>query len=399
MVKAPPLPPGTSELECEGEKRVPPGVGSPHGMPGRLRAGAAAEVPATVSRTGADVSAGSDRRPPGEGRSESPAENSATGGEREHPSASPEGETTEVESPSQLPTGELRFVGGPEPAIGRRFPIRPGRLTIGRGASCDIRFSHDAVSRLHVEIVVRDDVVEILHHSKKNSTRVNGKPVLDRCVLCDGDDVILSEFVRFEVDLFAAKRQQTAGRDRSLFEVMQSRLEIEREVDRFRRTGAFLDIDVVDSFGLKNSALGPEELVVSFERFRTFLVRTVSGHGGAVLNSNGDELMVFFDSVPNAVVAGIAILERLVRFNEEQNLLQPDFRVRVGIHCGESAVDLERGYAYSAVVDLTGHLQKAALPNTLLLSDEVVRLLPEEIRVSDAGVLPRHGVRVSRWPA
>lgn len=318
--------------------------------------------------------------------------------DRDLPS-SPEEETTEVESPSQLPTGQLRFVGGPEPAIGRRFPLRPGRLAIGRGASCDIRFGHDAVSRLHVEIVVGEDIVEIIHHSKKNSTRVNGEPVRDRRVLCDGDDVVLSEFVRFEVDLFAAQRQQDAGRNRSLFDVMQSRIEIEQEVERFRRTGAFLDVDVVDSFGLKSSASGPEPLVVSFERFRTFLVRTVSGHGGTVLNSNGDELMVFFDAVPAAVLAGIAILERLGRFNEEENLLESDFRVRIGIHSGESAVDLERGYAYSAVVDLTGHLQKEALPNTMLLSAEVVTCLPEDILVSDAGELPRHGVRVSRWPA
>ena len=69
-----------------------------------------------------------------------------------------------------------------------------------------------------------------------------------------------------------------------------------------------------------------------------------------VLNSNGDELMCFFESTPNAVEAGTAILGRLDAFNGSENELDSPFRLRIGIHTGASLLDRKRVFLLSEVV-------------------------------------------------
>ena len=55
-------------------------------------------------------------------------------------------------------------------------------------------------------------------------------------------------------------------------------------------------------------------------------------------------------------------------WNGRENLLEREFRVRIGIHTGRSAVDLASGVAYSPVLDIAGHLQKNAPIGGVLIS-------------------------------
>jgi class 3 adenylate cyclase len=157
---------------------------------------------------------------------------------------------------------------------------------------------------------------------------------------------------------------------------MEARVDLDERIEReFLRDGSFLDVDVVDSFGMKSAEPRSERVVVSFERFRAFVTRTVTQHRGDVLNCNGDEVMSFFEAADDSVAAGKAIVAGLARFNESENLLGRSFRIRAGIHTGRSAVDLASGIAYSPVVDASGHLQKAAPVDGLLISEETAREL------------------------
>jgi class 3 adenylate cyclase len=65
-------------------------------------------------------------------------------------------------------------------------------------------------------------------------------------------------------------------------------------------------------------------------------------------------------------------------WNARENLLQRDFRVRIGIHTGRSAVDLQNGVAYSPVLDVAGHLQKTAPIGGVLISEATRAALAEE---------------------
>jgi class 3 adenylate cyclase len=144
---------------------------------------------------------------------------------------------------------------------------------------------------------------------------------------------------------------------------------------------------VVDSYHLKLAEERSERVVVSFERFRALIEGIVDESGGQVLNSNGDEVMAFFPSADAALAAARAILARLPGWNEEFNLLPRTFEVRVGIHSGRSAVDLERGVAYSPVLDGAGHLQKAAPVSGLLLSKETWLALSSREGLAPVGAL------------
>ena len=107
---------------------------------------------------------------------------------------------------------------------------------------------------------------------------------------------------------------------------------------------------------------------VSFERFRGYLGLRIQEHHGRVLNSNGDEVMAFFDRAADAVSCARALQLGLREWNVRENLLEREFRVRIGVHTGRSAVDLASGVAYSPVLDVAGHLQKNAPIGGVLVS-------------------------------
>jgi class 3 adenylate cyclase len=152
--------------------------------------------------------------------------------------------------------------------------------------------------------------------------------------------------------------------------VMEARVDLEERLERdFVRDGTFLDVDVADSYGLKASEPRAERVFVSFERFRSYLGERIREHHGRVLNSNGDEIMAFFDRASDAVSCARALQLGLRNWNARENLLEREFRVRIGVHTGRSAVDLANGVAYSPVLDVAGHLQKLAPVGGVLVSD------------------------------
>ena len=119
--------------------------------------------------------------------------------------------------------------------------------------------------------------------------------------------------VVLRVDLGDSARDRTAPEDRptlppesaraaSLRQHMEEKIERDRLIEEeFSVQGSFVDIDVVGSYKMKREADRPAHIIVSFERFRSFVERVIEEFGGQVLNSNGDELMCFFDSTHDAV--------------------------------------------------------------------------------------------------
>ena len=59
---------------------------------------------------------------------------------------------------------------------GIRFPLKRGRVTIGRGPDCEITIEGSKVSRVHAVIAYDGGFFEITDQSK-NGTQLNGKPV------------------------------------------------------------------------------------------------------------------------------------------------------------------------------------------------------------------------------
>ena len=315
------------------------------------------------------------------------------------PRAQIDAEATELR-PMKVRVAELVLVRGPEGQQGRCFPITLGATRIGRSEDAEVRIAEAGVSRLHAELVVEGAGLVLRPLSTTNPNIVNGFSILDQTVLADGDVIELADRVALRISLLGAGRESrpdaSPARSSGLVDGLARKLDLERSIESVRVSATFLDVDVVESRVMKAPGAKAEHIVVSFERFREFVAGLCREHGGRVLNSNGDELMCFFESADAAVSAGCAILERLPEFNRELNLLPQPFRFRLGAHSGVSLVDLEAGIAYSEVLDLAGHIQKRAEPDSLLISQATRDALPEAFEatavpdpLAEAGVLYR----------
>ena len=310
-------------------------------------------------------------------------------------------EVTEVR-PVDVELGELRVVAGSEELRSQRFSIGMGTTTIGRADDMRVQIAELGVSRLHAEIEIAGRNLELIHRSGTNQTFVNGFPILDRCELRDGDEIQLADSVVLEVHLAARARvSDRAGQSASaLSKRMEHKIDLEREIEEFNVMGSFLDVDVVESRLMKRGDARAEHIIVSFERFRAYVGGICEEFDGQVLNSNGDELMCFFETASSALLAGSAILERLEAFNRDQNLLDKHFRFRLGAHTGVSLVDLNAGIAYSEVLDTAGHIQKQAEPNSLLISEQTLESVAKGLPVTLVGELKDGGgplYRVDRY--
>ena len=297
-------------------------------------------------------------------------------------------DVTEVRA-VEVELGELFVVRGADELRDSRFSIGLGTTTIGRGEDVSVRIPEPGVSRLHAQIEIAGRNLALIHRSGTNQTFVNGFPLLDRCELRDGDEIQLADRVVLELRLAARTRaaDRFAQSAPGLSQRMENKIDLEREIEEFNVMGSFLDVDVVESRRMKGGDEKAEHIIVSFERFRAYVGGICEEWDGQVLNSNGDELMCFFESAGSALLAGSAILERLEAFNRDQNLLGKEFRFRLGAHTGVSLVDLNSGIAYSEVLDTAGHIQKQATPNALLISEQTLESVPKGLPVTLVGEL------------
>jgi pSer/pThr/pTyr-binding forkhead associated (FHA) protein len=89
-----------------------------------------------------------------------------------------------------------RLIISAGPQEGREFPIRPGKMVIGRAtakATCDIALQDRSISRPHAQIERQDDCFMLTDLDSANGTLVNGKRVAEPTALQDGDVIVLGE--------------------------------------------------------------------------------------------------------------------------------------------------------------------------------------------------------------
>lgn len=297
------------------------------------------------------------------------------------PAKSVASEVTDIRS-MQVHIGELTILRGVDSVTDTSFPIFSGTTRIGRGEDVEIQIPELGVSRLHAEITLAGRSLVLTSRSQTNPTLINGFPLHGSVELHDGDEIQLADRVLLGVHLASATRESvnpSGGSVSGLSRRMEHKIDLDREIEEFNVMGSFVDVDVVASRAMKGGGEKAEHIIVSFERFRAYVGGICEEWEGQVLNSNGDELMCFFETAAAAVLAASAILERLADFNRDLNLLSKDFRFRLGVHTGVSLVDLNAGIAYSQVLDTAGHIQKIAEPDTIVVSQTTLDSLPKSI--------------------
>lgn len=140
---------------------------------------------------------------------------------------------------------------------------------------------------------------------------------------------------------------------------------IQRDLERVVR--AVLVVDVVESVRLIQEDEGG-----AIQRWRTYSAevadRIVPAHGGRLVKSLGDGLMIEFPSAPSAVQAALA----LQQLSQASNVGLADhrkMRVRIGVHVGPLIADAHDIYGHG--VNLTARLATLAGPDEIVVSADV----------------------------
>jgi hypothetical protein len=150
--------------------------------------------------------------------------------------------------------GHLILVEGPSSLRGSRFALCPGETSIGRTKDSDVSILERSVSRCHATLVAEETDLILVHRSQTNGTFVNGEPVEDRQRVFDGDQIQLADCVVLQLEAPSYRAPLGGARARTLREAMEARVDLDERIEReFLRDGSFLDVDVVDSFGMKSA--------------------------------------------------------------------------------------------------------------------------------------------------
>ncbi|MGB8907839.1 MAG: adenylate/guanylate cyclase domain-containing protein [Candidatus Cybelea sp.] len=145
-----------------------------------------------------------------------------------------------------------------------------------------------------------------------------------------------------------------------------------------RRRCAFLSVDVVGSTAIKS---GESEIAVTstFRAYEDMLRRIFKATRAWKESWTPDGAMICFLNLSDAIKAGQSILRQLPGFNERRNRLNAKFDVRCGVNEGEVVIfeDSAVEDLVEHTIDIAGHMQKHAMPGTLLVSKEVYDVLED----------------------
>jgi class 3 adenylate cyclase len=162
-------------------------------------------------------------------------------------------------------------------------------------------------------------------------------------------------------------------------ELLKLFAETKRKLDSMGRDLAFLAIDVVDSAGMKQ---GEEQAAAAYDfmEYKRFVSSKLIADGSLKSTWTPDGVMSCFPNIDAAVKAARDIITGLDAFNKNVKTLRQDFKVRCGINQGyvhfDESVPLEE--VSDRVIDIAGHMQKHAKPNTICIAKSAVVPLQDQ---------------------
>lgn len=156
--------------------------------------------------------------------------------------------------------------------------------------------------------------------------------------------------------------------------------------------------DLVGSTALAER-LGDAAWSALIDRYRRTARAVVAPHGGRVIGTQGDGLLLRFDSPAQALHAAGELQRRFARERADGSALPP---VRVGVHAGEAIA--VGGDVLGQMVNVAARIAEAAAPDEVLVSEPVADHAPPELGFDDRGLhtlrgsdKPRHLLAL-RWP-
>ncbi len=166
--------------------------------------------------------------------------------------------------------------------------------------------------------------------------------------------------------------QVKSTKDADSASLMCTLVEVRRKLDSMKRHVAFLSVDVVDSTGMKKLE-DPIVVQHSFNEYKKFLSKIFADCGELKSSWTPDGVMVCFPSAEHATCAAKEIIAGLPVFNSTVSGMSRPFEVRCGINAGAVLYDeaVPMSEMSDAVIDVTGHMQKYAQPDSIFMSSEL----------------------------
>ena len=174
-------------------------------------------------------------------------------------------------------------------------------------------------------------------------------------------------------------------------------IETKKKLDEMGRDLAFLAIDIVDSTGMKQNE---EQAMVEhdFKEYKRFVERCLTAHGCLKSTWTPDGVMSCFNSVDAAVRAAREIITGLDDFNRNVKTMQREFVIRCGVNSGfvyfDESIPLEE--ISDRVIDIAGHMQKNAQPNSVSVAKPAIEPLNDRIGFEPSGRVV-DGYEVYEW--
>lgn len=167
----------------------------------------------------------------------------------------------------------------------------------------------------------------------------------------------------------------------------------------------FLAVDVVGSTKMKVGE-DPLDVEEDFKAYRKIVKEVIEKQGAVSSSWTPDGVMICFEEVDAAVAAAQNLIIALIVLNENKLTDRP-FQVRCGVNAGaiyyDPAIDsTPLAEIASRVIDVAGHMQKHAQPNSIMMAKEVLPLLsrktgfhPTHIKVDGFDTVQWGGPKIS----
>lgn len=179
--------------------------------------------------------------------------------------------------------------------------------------------------------------------------------------------------------IFSSSRAKLGLKDPSKerIELLQQLQDIQEKLKSDERFVTFMSVDVVGSTRLKTEN-DPLTVEFTFHEYHRFVASVAERYGGQVHSTAGDGVTCVFESPQMAYAAGRALLAGLFEFNSFRNRLAKPIEIRAGIHTGSAHVPGQdiANLNFAHVIDVAAHMQKAAQPGGLMVSETTCGYLP-----------------------
>lgn len=152
-------------------------------------------------------------------------------------------------------------------------------------------------------------------------------------------------------------------------QLLSQLLEIQDKLKRDEKQVSFVSVDLVGSTKIKTEN-DPVAVEYTFNEYHRYIEQATLKHGGKIHSTAGDGVTCVFDDPVAAIAAGKAMQAGLFEFNAYKNQLGNPVVLRAAVHTGSVLAPGQEATAvnFAHVIDVAAHLQKAAEPGTLAVS-------------------------------